>query len=210
MVIRLALADAQRSMLSQLTSLCSLQRDFPIVAAVTTGKHALQAVRQFRPDILLLDIRIASPDALTVLRRMRRAAFSTRVIALIEVEDDGAEALRLGASGVILKDMVPALLAECVRDVHAGKKWLEPDHAVGLLEKLLTRQSGIREISELLTRQEVEVARMVAKGLSTPALAKELAITVGTARLHLHNVYGKLNVTGREDLVKYVQARGLT
>jgi DNA-binding NarL/FixJ family response regulator len=209
MSIRLTIADADPSMLVRLAKLCSRQRDFETIARVSSGRQALWALARYHPDILLLDIRIGSPSALAVLARMQREHSLTRTVVLLEPENDGVDALALGASGVIFKAVVPKLLAECIREVHAGKKWFEPDHSVSILEKLVTQPTSTRQISELLTPREVEVARMVGKGLDARALAKELAITVGTAKVHLQRVYWKLNVASRVDLMKLVQAKGL-
>jgi DNA-binding NarL/FixJ family response regulator len=210
MPIRLVIADADPSMLRHIEELGSRHREFEIVASVTTGNDALHAVRQLQPDILLLDIHIAAVDAPNVLRRMQRARSRTQAVILIEVEgDDVIDAVRLGARGVIHKAVMPTLIVECIREVHDGKKWLERGHVTRVLDQLVKRETGLRELSALLTRRQIDVVQMVAKGLDDSALAKELLITQGTAKLHLHKLYEKLNVGGRAELVQFLHSKGL-
>jgi DNA-binding NarL/FixJ family response regulator len=210
MPIRLVIADADPSMLGLVAKVCSRHPEFEIVASVTTGSDALQSVRQLRPDILLLDIHSVAVDALNVLRRMQRARSRTQAVILIEVEgDDVIDAVRLGARGVIHKAVVPILLVECIREVYGGKKWLEQGHVTRVLDQLVKRETGLRELSALLTRRQIDVVQMVAKGMDDSALAKELLITKGTAKLHLHKLYENLNVGGRAELVQFLHSKGL-
>jgi two-component system, NarL family, nitrate/nitrite response regulator NarL len=123
--------------------------------------------------------------------------------------DDLFEAIRLGARGVVLKDMAPRLLMQCVRTVHAGGKWLEKGVATSAVDKLLEREAGTRAVAETLTPRELQVARMIAKGVPSKTVASRLAITEGTAKLHLHHVYEKLKVEGRVGLMRFMHSRGL-
>jgi DNA-binding NarL/FixJ family response regulator len=210
MTIRLVLADDHPIVLEGLEQLLSLEKDCEVVARAKNGDEALQAVRQFQPDVLVLDLRMPGTDGLAVLEEMRREALPTRVVILSAMNSgDLFEAIRLGARGVVLKDMAPRLLMQCVRTVHAGGKWLEKGVATSAVDKLLEREAGTKAVAETLTPRELQVARMIAKGVPSKTVASRLAITEGTAKLHLHHVYEKLKVEGRVGLMRFMQSRGL-
>ena len=208
--IRLVLADDHPIVLAGLERLFSLEPDFEIVARALNGDEALRFVRHFRPDILLLDLRMPGKDGLTVLREMIGEQLPTRAVVLTAVDgDDVLEAIQLGVRGLVLKDMAPKLLVRCIREVHAGGKWLDRDSATHAVDKLLTREIGMQAFARTLTPRELEVACMTAKGMPNKAVADKLSITEGTTKLHLHHVYQKLNVDGRMGLMRYLQSRGL-
>jgi two-component system, NarL family, nitrate/nitrite response regulator NarL len=210
MTIRLVIADDHPIVLDGLEQLLSLEKDCEVVARARNGDEALQAVRQFQPDVLVLDLRMPGTDGLAVLDEMRREALLTRVVILSAMNsDDLFEAIRLGARGVVLKDMAPRLLMQCVRTVHAGGKWLEKGVATSAVDKLLECEAGIKAIAETLTPRELQVARMIAKGVPSKTVASRLAISEGTAKLHLHHVYEKLKVEGRVGLMRFMHSRGL-
>lgn len=208
--IRLVLADDHPIVLDGLAQLFSREPDFDVVALATTGEEALQAVRQLLPEILVLDLRMPGTDGFAVLRQMKVEAMPTRTVVLTALDNaQTLEALRLGARGIMLKDMAPRLLVQCVRAVHAGRQWVEKGVATHAVETLLKREAGIHAMARVLTPREIEVARMIVSGRSTKAIANELAITEGTAKLHLHHVYEKLKLDSRVALLRYMQSQGL-
>ena len=210
MTIRLVLADDHPIVLDGLEQLFLLEKDCEVVTRARNGDEALRAVRQFQPDVLVLDLRMPGMDGLAVLEEMRREALPTRVVILSAMNsDDLFEAIRLGARGVVLKDMAPRLLVQCVRTVHAGGKWLEKGVATCAVDKLLECEAGIKAMAETLTPRELQVARMIAKGVPSKTVASRLAISEGTAKLHLHHVYEKLKVEGRVGLMRFMHSRGL-
>ena len=210
MTIRLVLVDDHPIVLNGLMSLFAVERDVEVLACALKGKTGLQAVRQLRPDIVVLDLRLPDMDGLTVLREMKRDGLPTRAVVLTAAEgEDVIESVRLGACGVVLKDMAVDLLVNCVREVYAGRKWLEKSVATQALGNLLKREEGIRAMAATLTPREMQVARMVTEGLPSKAVAGRLAISEGTAKLHLHHVYQKLKLDGRMALMRYIASNGL-
>jgi DNA-binding NarL/FixJ family response regulator len=208
--IRLVLADDHPIVLAGLELLFSLEPDFKILASAKNGDEALWLVLEFRPDILLLDLRMPGKDGLTVLREMSRDELPTRVVVLTAVDgDDVLEAIELGVRGLVLKDMAPKLLLRCIREVHAGGKWLDKNSATHAVHKLLMRETGMQAFAHTLTPRELEIACMIAGGMRSKVVADKLSISEGTTRLHLHHVYQKLNVDGRMGLMRYLQSRGL-
>ena len=210
MSVRLVLADDHPIVLDGLKQILSLERDFEIVAIAKNGDEALQAVRKHNPDILVLDVRMPGKDGLAVLREMIREALPAKPVILTAADQDEVfEAIRLGVPGVVLKDMAPKLLVHCIREVHAGRRWLEKSYATHAVEKLLQREAGAKDVARALTPRELQVAQMTAQGMHNKAIAAKLSITEGTAKLHLHHIYHKLNVDGRVALMQYLQSRGL-
>ena len=109
----------------------------------------------------------------------------------------------------MLKDMASQLLVQCVRTVHAGGKWLEKSTAMLTVETMLARKAGDRAAAKTLTPRELQVARLIAQGLHTKAVAEHLVISYDTAKQHLHNVYAKLDLQGRVGLMRYMHRKGL-
>jgi len=105
--------------------------------------------------------------------------------------------------------MDPQLLVQCVRKVHAGEQWIERRAARLSLEKLLMREAGAREISSLITPREIAILKMVAQGLRNKQIGEKLFISEGTVKVHLHNIYEKLQVNSRVALMRYAQEKGL-
>jgi DNA-binding NarL/FixJ family response regulator len=150
-------------------------------------------------------------DGIEVMREFGHDGFAPRVVVLTAAHDDDViEAIRLGAKGVVLKETATRLLLRCVREVHAGRKWLERSVAMQTVDVLLHRADTTRTVGASLTPRELEVARFVAAGLRSKAVAAKLAISEGTAKLHLHNAYRKLGVNGRVALALYMHGRGLS
>ncbi len=211
MPVRLVLADDHPIVLDGLEQLFRAQKDFAVVARCQDGAETLRAVRQHRPDVLLLDIRMPAPDGLQVIRELQGESLPTRIVLLTAAlgEDDVLEAVRLGVKGVVLKEMAPQMLVECVRKVAAGEQWIERRSLTMALDKMLRREAGFRDVSSVLTPREIEIVRLAAQGLRTQAIADRLHISEGTAKVHLHNIYEKLGIDGRVALTHYAREKGL-
>jgi DNA-binding NarL/FixJ family response regulator len=211
MPIRLVLADDHHFILDGLESLFRLEDDFQVVARCTNGEETLLAVRQHRPDILILDIRMPRKDGLAIAREIQSEGLPTRIILLTAEldEDQLLEAVRLGVQGIVLKEMAPQLLVQCIHKVHSGEQWLERNSTKLALEKMLKRAAGAREMANLLTAREIDLIRMIAKGLRNREIADRLFISEGTVKVHLHHIYEKLGIDGRLALLRFAQDKGL-
>jgi DNA-binding NarL/FixJ family response regulator len=210
-MIRVVLADDHPLVLDALDQLFRLEGDIQVVARCTTGAEVPGAVRRLRPDVLILDLLMAGGDGLSVLRELHGKPEYPATILLTASVREGAllEAIRLGIRGVLLKDMAPRLIVQCVRKVHAGGEWLEQKVAARAMRTLLRRESGEREAAQLLTPRELELVRHVASGLRNKEIADRLNITEGTGKIHLHNIYEKVDVEGRVALTVWAKDRGL-
>ena len=210
--ISLVLADDHPLVLDGLESLFRTERDFRILERCSNGDEAIRAVHRHRPDVLLLDVRLPGKDGLAVLQSLKDLKAPTRVVLLTAALDEAevVDALRLGARGVVLKEMRPHYLIECIRKVHAGEQWIEQRSLARVIDRLIRREAGEREVAAVLTPREVEVMVLVARGLRNDAIADRLAISEGTVKVHLHKIYEKLRLDGRVALVLYARSKDLT
>jgi DNA-binding NarL/FixJ family response regulator len=211
MPITLVIADDHPLILDAMENLFRLKKDLKVVARCLDGEVALKAVRRRQPDILVLDIQMPVKDGLVVLREMRKEKLPTRVVILTATLDQEGltEAVRLGVRGLVLKELAPKLLVQCIRKVHAGELWLERRSVSSALEKLLQRETARNEAAQLLSAREIEIIKQVATGLRNMEIGKKLFISEGTVKIHLHNIYQKLGVDSRTKLARYAQENGL-
>lgn len=209
--ITVVLADDHPLMLGALGDLLSSEQDFAVLAKCLNGEDALEAVRLHRPDILILDLCMPKKDGLTVLKEMSLERSATRVVLLAAVveHEEILEATRLGVRGVVLKEMAPRLLVQCLRKVHAGQVWLERHSAAQAIETLLRREAGAREVTKLLTPREIEIARMAALGQRNKVIGERMMISEGTVKTHLHHIYEKVHLRCRAELVLYCREKGI-
>ncbi|MBJ6802327.1 response regulator [Geomonas propionica] len=210
-MIRLVIADDHPLILNGLTGLFNFEEDFEVMASCSNGSDALEEIRRQRPDVAVLDIRMPGLNGIEVARRVVEEQLGARLVLLTAAleDEDMLDAVMLGIQGVVLKEMAPQFLVQCIRKVHAGEQWLERRSAKQALEKLLKREAGGREVSGLLTQREIELVRMVAGGLRNKEIADRLCISEGTVKVHLHNIYQKVGVDGRVALLRYAQEKGL-
>ena len=211
MTIRIAIADDHPFILDGLEQLFRGENDCEIVARCLNGEEALQAVERYRPDVLVLDVRMPRMDGIELLRIIGERQSSTKVVLLTASLDDARllEAFRLGASGLVLKESAPRLLAQSVRQVAAGEQSWNGKAIAGALRLVLQREQAVAAASSTLTPREVEVTRMVASRLRNKEIASRLDITEGTVKFHLHSIYEKLRIDGRYALINYARDHGL-
>src|SRR5215510_6877149 len=211
MPITLVIADDHPLILDAMENLFRLEKDLKVVSRCLNGDEALKAIRRHRPDILVLDIQMPAKDGLVVLREMRKEKLPTRVVILTATLDEEGltEAVRLGVRGLVLKELAPKFLVECIRQVYAGALWLEKRLVGSALEKLLQRETARNETSQLLSAREIEIIKQVAAGLHNMEIGKKLFISEGTVKIHLHNIYQKLGVDSRIKLTRYARENGL-
>ncbi len=197
--IRVVLADDHPIVLQGLGHLFERQPGFSVVASCASGTEALAAVRKGGVDVLVLDLRMPGASGLDVLRSLAAepASVNTVVLTATVSDDDAAEALRLGAMGLVLKESSPEALVECVRKVSDGERWIDRATMNRAFGSVVRREHAMSKIPKTLTR------------LRNREIAQRLFVTEGTVKLHLHNVYEKLGVDGRMELLLRVQSLGL-
>ena len=124
-------------------------------------------------------------------------------------DDEVVEATKLGVTGLVLKESSPDTLLKCVRRVNRGEQWIDRETVTHAFQTVVGRETGSREVAQTLTPREIEIVRMMAEGLRNRAIGERLGISEGTVKVHLHNVYEKLGLDGRLELVLYAQQKGV-
>jgi DNA-binding NarL/FixJ family response regulator len=205
MPMNLVLVDDHPLMLAGLTQLLRAEPDFDILATCGTVEEGLDAVSKYQPDVLVLDLKLGEDDGLSLLSRLTRDS-RPAVVVLTAAEDENIwlKAAQLGARGVVLKATAPRVLEDCLRAVHRGETWLNVG-GIDLSMRLAQREAAEAELENLLTPRELEVVRLVALGADNQEISDRLSISLGTVKIHLHHVYDKLRLSGREALLQLLR-----
>jgi len=204
MSIRLLIADDQALVRAGFRMILDAEDDLEVVGEAVDGLDAVQQARRLKPDVVLMDIRMPELDGIEATRRVLAAAgdHPVRVLMLttFDLNEYVYEALRAGASGFLLKDVPPEQLAAGIRVVAQGEALLAPSITRRLIQEFAaaapaapTPPKGLDE----LTARELEVFRLVARGLSNAEIARELVLSVRTVERHVANVYLKIGASGR-------------
>lgn len=206
---RIVLADDHPIVLDGLEQVFRLETDMQVVGRATSALAALKAVEHHRPDVLVLDFAFPDHDATWVLERLPALRLPTRVVILTAFADESRlqAAMRMGARGVILKEMAPRVLVNCVRSVQGGGIWGPGEGGTPIQATAVTTDH--ESLLQALTTREVEVTGLVALGLRNRDIAERLSISEGTVKIHLHNIYQKLGIDGRSQLVRIAARHGL-
>jgi DNA-binding NarL/FixJ family response regulator len=210
--IRIVVVDDHPIVLQGLRLLFERQPDFLVLACCVDAESAVEAVGAHRPDVVILDLRMPGASGLDALRAIlsRKIACRSVLLTAAITHDEVLEAMKLGVRGLVLKESPPETLLTCVRQVYQGKEWLDPDTLTRTFRTVLDRDAALREAAETLTAREIEVVRMIGQGLRNRLIADRLSISERTVKVHLHNVYEKLGLDGRLELVLFAQQKGLT
>jgi DNA-binding NarL/FixJ family response regulator len=200
-MIRLVLADDHALVRQGLRSLLDLTPDLRVVGEAGDGEEALRKVAELNPDVVLMDVRMPRMTGLEALRELRRTDASRRVVLLTTFDEDAAiiEALRSGVQGFLLKDVSLEELADAIRRVASGETLLPPGVAERVARGVaeLPRDFPHADLPEGLTRREVEVLRLIARGLSNREIAQALGTAEGTVKNQTSSILSKLGVRDR-------------
>src|SRR5213592_4186663 len=182
--IRLVIAEGHQIVRLGLERFLGSIEDFTVVATATDGPESLAAVRAHAPDVVVLDIRLSGKSGLEVACDILKAGLPTRIVLVPEAIDDreSLEALRLGIHGILLKEMAPRLLVQCIRKVHAGGHWVEQESLRRTVEQLLREEVSPRPASPPSTLAEVRIAGVVAQGARNKEIADHLGVCESTIK----------------------------
>jgi DNA-binding NarL/FixJ family response regulator len=214
--IRIVVADDHPIFRDGLCRLLTLEPDFEVVAQAQDGRQVLDMLQQHEPDILLLDLKMPGLDGLATLQRLQTSKHKTRVIVLTASEDKNefVQAMKLGTSGIVLKQSATDLLIKSIRKVNAGEIWLDSNTTAAVMRQFATgaedappgttpaSSSRERERS-LLSQREREIVALVAQGFKNKEMAEKMFISEQTVKNHLHNIFDKLGVSDRLELALY-------
>jgi DNA-binding NarL/FixJ family response regulator len=213
-VIGVFVADDQALVRSGFRMILDAQPDMEVVGDAEDGREALRLVAELRPDVVLMDIRMPQMDGLEATRRIVVDESAPRVLMLTtyDMHEYVYEAMKSGASGFLLKDVEPEQLAAAVRTVAAGEALLAPTITRRLIEEFVRRPppgSSSPPQLESLTEREVEVLRLIAKGLSNEEIATQLFVSIATVKTHITHILAKLQLRDRVQAVVLAYESGL-
>jgi DNA-binding NarL/FixJ family response regulator len=217
-VIRVLLADDQVMVRQGFGALLRAQEGMTVVGEATNGEEAVHSSRDLRPDVVLMDVRMPVMDGLEATRRLMSppagSGHRPRVLMLttFDLDDYVYESLRAGASGFLLKDATADDLVAAVRIVAAGEALLAPTVTRRLIEEFVRRPRRDQPHPERLnslTPREVEVVRLIARGLSNGEIAEELVLAEQTVKTHVGRILSKLNLRDRAQVVVTAYESGL-
>ena len=206
--VSIVVADDHPVVLGGLVALLNQDKTFKLAVSCTNGVEAIDAIRNSKPDLALLDVNMPGLNGLQVLKILVEENLPTRVCFLAASLDDKeiVAAATGGAYGIILKESAPDTLLTCLHAIVAGEKWLPAALVEGATERVQKRHAEIAKVSKLLSAREIEIMLLVAAGLSNKGVGRQLNITEGTVKMHLHSIYQKTHVTNRTSLANFAMA----
>jgi DNA-binding NarL/FixJ family response regulator len=213
--IRVLLADDQALVRAGFRALLDAQPDIEVVGEAGDGERAVVLSGELTPDVVLMDIRMPGVDGLAATRRIvadeRQAGVKVVILTTFGLDEYVFEAIRVGASGFLVKDTEPQELVQAVRVVAAGEALLSPSVTKALIQEFATRAKEPKPAGGLdeLTDREREVVALVAEGLSNQEIAARLVLSPATAKTHVSRAMGKLRARDRAQLVVIGYESGL-
>jgi DNA-binding NarL/FixJ family response regulator len=200
--IRILAVDDHQLLREGIAAVLAGQPDMVLIGQASNGREAIESFRQHRPDVTLMDLRMPDMSGIEAITAIRAEFPSARIIVLTTYAGDvlAAGALKAGASGYLLKNLVRKELIETIRAVHAGKRRVPPEIAMEIAEHVGKDALSVREI---------EVLRRVAAGKSNKLIAAELDISEGTVKTHMKSILPKLDASDRTHAVMIALKRGI-
>jgi DNA-binding NarL/FixJ family response regulator len=200
--IRVLCVDDHPIVRDGIAAIISLQPDMMLAGAAATGGEALERFFELRPDVTLVDLRLPDMSGFDLIKKIKDKSPNARIIVLSSHEGDVdiQRALEAGAQGYVVKGIVRAELFEIIRSVHAGKRRLPAAIAQKLAEHMA---------DEPISPRELEVLSLMAGGKRNKEIAGELSIAEDTVKMHVRNIFSKLQVNDRTEAVTVALRRGI-
>jgi DNA-binding NarL/FixJ family response regulator len=211
--ITVLVADDQQLIRAGFRVILDSQPGITVVAEAANGQQAVELSRDHAPTVVLMDIRMPVMDGLEAAAQII-AAGNTRVVVLttFDTDDYVYEALRIGASGFLLKDSPPEQLVAAVRAAASGDAMIDPSitrRLIGAFTRVVTPPSGLAPQLAGLTARELDVLRLIARGLSNLEIARELVVEESTTKTHVAHILMKLGIRDRVQAVIFAYEAGL-
>ncbi|MBV9406460.1 MAG: response regulator transcription factor [Acidobacteriaceae bacterium] len=211
--IRVFVADAHPIVLEGIRSVLRQHAGIEVIGESSDGLETIDKIVQLEPEVVLLDLKLPRADGLHVLRTLQTRAPKCKVILFAgsEHKEEFVEAMKLGCSGILLKDAPTSLVEKSIQKVHAGEIWLDSNTTAAVIRQFAspsdfpaTHSNGkpMRERAQL-SQREREIIVLIAQGYKNKEIAEKMFITEQTVKNHLHNVFDKLGVSDRLELALY-------
>jgi DNA-binding NarL/FixJ family response regulator len=215
--IRVLIVDDQALMRQGLATLLELEPDLEVVGQAGDGIEAVTLVKERKPHVVLMDVRMSRLNGVDATRQVRAQAPETQVIILTTFDDDEYvfEGLRAGAMGYLLKDVSAEDLTDAIRRVARGEALIQPSIARKVVSEFARlgapdkKTLAHTKLLDPLSEREAEILKLLAQGMSNREIAETLFITEGTAKNHISNIFSKLGVRDRTQAVLRAQEMGL-
>jgi two-component system, NarL family, response regulator LiaR len=210
MKIRILIADDHFVVREGLSALISTQADMECAGCVANGAEAVAQAVALNPDVILLDMVMPQMDGLEAIRQIKQRNPAVRILVLTGFTNDARlfPAIKAGALGYLLKDATHDQLLQAIRDVAEGRAWLHPTIAFKVVREI-EAQSDLPPTPEPLTARELEVVRLIARGLSNEEIATALCLNGRTIAKHVSAILSKLQLANRTQAALYALREGL-
>ena len=201
-VIRVLAVDDHPLLRAGIAAVIDGQEGMRVVGQASTGREAIESFRRLRPDVTLMDLRMPDMSGIEAIAVIRAEFPNARIVVLTTYAGDAqaAAALRAGAAGYLLKNLLRKELIETIRMIHAGKRRIPPEIATEIAEHVA---------DDALSEREIQVLRGVAAGKSNKRIAAELDISEGTVKTHMKSILPKLDASDRTHAVTIALKRGI-
>ncbi len=214
-VIRILVADDHPVVREGIRRLLDIEEDLEVVAEASDGREVLTLIDDLHPDVVLLDLKMPGMDGLAVLQTLQHVKGASKTIVLTASEDkhEWVQAMKLGCSGIVIKQTSPDMIVKSIRKVHEGEIWLDSNTTAAVMRQFASPSDGGgrgrgRGRSPLSNRER-EIVALVAQGYRNREMAEKLFISEQTVKNHLHNIFDKLGVSDRLELALYAIHKGL-
>jgi DNA-binding NarL/FixJ family response regulator len=199
--IRVLVVDDHPLMREGISAVIQAEQDIVVAGEASDGQQAIEMFRECRPDVTLMDLQMPTMNGIDVIKTIRVEFPAARFVVLTTYQGDvqALRALKAGASGYLLKNMIWKDLPESIRVVHTGRRRIPPEVAAALADHVT---------DDLLSEREVEVLRRVAAGTSNKVIAVELSVSEATIKAHMKNILAKLRANDRTHAVMIAMKRG--
>ena len=210
--MKILLCDDQAVIRDGLEMLLTLEKDFQVVGSAQDGFEALELVANKQPDLVLMDLKMPGMNGIEATREIRKKYPAIKILVLTTYDDDEwvFDAIRAGASGYLLKDTSRQKIVEAIRGTVDGKSFVDPAVAGKLMNQVASNQTQPESIlKDKLTERELDVLRLLAKGMTNTDIAGTLHLSEGTVRNHVSAILEKLGVSDRTQAAVIAIQHGL-
>lgn len=205
--INIVIADDHPMFRHGLKQILELETDMVVSAQACNGEEAVKFARQYKPDVILMDINMPGMNGLQAIKELKAEKAAAKIIVLTIHQDREYlfKTLQMGAEGYVLKDAEPAVLIEAIRNVCNGQTYIQPSMTKELVQEFnrVTLFEKNKTADNNLTSREIEVLELIADGMINKEIAHQLYISEKTVKNHVSNIFKKLNVSDRTQAAIY-------